>query len=102
MYEARLVNALPSLLIVGRVHVKVALPVVTGAAITATVKGAREVVTLPSLTLMVIPVDEPTLAAVGTPLNLPLAVLKVAHAGLLLILKPSASPLASLAVGVKL
>jgi hypothetical protein len=43
----------------------------------------------------------PTCAAVGVPARRPLEVLKVAHDGVLVMLKVSLSPSASLAVGVK-
>ncbi len=44
----------------------------------------------------------PAVPAPGVPESVPVAVLKLAHAGLLLMLKVNGSPFGSLAVGVKL
>src|SRR6185503_4277074 len=54
----------------------------------------------PSLTPMPMLANVPTLAVVGVPCSRPVAVLNVAHAGRLVILKVSVPPSASLAVGV--
>lgn len=78
------------------------MAVVGGGEATVMVNGARDVLTLPSLTLMVTPAKLPTSLVVGVPLNCPVTVLNVAQLGLLTILNPSASPLASAAVGLKL
>lgn len=53
----------------------------------------------PSLTLMAIPVEVPTLAAAGVPLRRPVAELNVAHEGLPVIEKVSAAPLGLVVVG---
>lgn len=92
-------SALPSVLVVGAVQASVALPV---SALTVIVNGDSDALDLPSLTVMVTPAKLPTLLLVGVPLNRPVAVLKLAQTGLLTMLKPSASPLASAAVGLKL
>ena len=53
----------------------------------------------PSLTLITMPVEVPTLAAAGVPVSLPVAVLNVAHEGLPLIEKVNTPPLGLDAVG---
>lgn len=89
------------MLVVGAAQVKVALPVVgVLAALTEMENAGSETLVLPSLTL--ITMFEWVYAAVGVPFRLPFAVLKVAQDGLFEILKPSVSPSASVAVGVKL
>jgi len=55
----------------------------------------------PSLTLTTMFEYAPTLAAAGVPLNWPVAVLKLAHDGLLPIENVSVLPLGSVVVGVK-
>ena len=70
------------------------------AACTAIVNAGREVVVVPSLALIRIP--ECAAAAVGVPERRPLLVLKVAHAGLFVMLNVRVLPSASLAVGWKL
>jgi len=64
--------------------------------------AGSEVVSVPSLTLMVIALVVPTSVLAGVPLMAPLAVLKLAQVGRLLTLKVRVSPSASLAVGTKL
>jgi hypothetical protein len=66
---------------------------------TVIVKAGREALATPSLTLMTIPGSVPTSDAAGVPLSCPLAMLKLAHAGLLLIEKVRPLPAGSLAVG---
>ncbi|MGC3979811.1 MAG: hypothetical protein QM808_00950 [Steroidobacteraceae bacterium] len=70
------------------------------AATTVMAKTGKEVVALPSLTemrmLLYVPFD------LGVPVNAPETVSKLAQPGLLAMLNPSRSPLASLAVGIKL
>lgn len=79
------------------------LPLIVGARlatpVTVRVKAGREVVTVPSLTLITIP--EWTDAIVGVPESRPVLVLKLAHTGLFAIENPSVFPSASLAVGWK-
>jgi hypothetical protein len=62
-------------------------------------KAASAVVIRPSLTLITILLDVPTLLALGVPCNRPVVVLNVAHAGALLIENVSGSPSGSDAVG---
>lgn len=64
----------------GAIQLKEAVPV--DAALTAIEKAAKEALAVPSDTLMVMPEWVP--AAVGLPVRLPVAVLNVAHDGLLL------------------
>lgn len=66
---------------VGAVQLNVAVPVV--AALTTIEKAGREALAVPSETEMVM--FEKVPAEVGAPVKLPVAVLKVAHEGLLLI-----------------
>ena len=61
--------------------------------------AGREIGVIPSVTEMTIPDVVPTLAAVGVPLSWPVAVLKVAHVGLLIIENVRLLPVAE---GVKL
>src|SRR5215472_9956926 len=66
---------------------------------TAIAKAGSEALATPSLTLITIPLSVPTSAAVGVPLSCPLAILKLAHEGLLLIENVKPLPAGSLAVG---
>ena len=63
------------------------------------VKARSEAVCDPSLTLITIGPEVPTLAAAGVPLSRPLAVLKLAHDGLPVMANVSVLPLASEALG---
>jgi hypothetical protein len=63
------------------------------------VKAGKEALATPSLTLITIPASVPTSAAAGVPVSCPLAMLKLAHEGLLLIEKVRPLPAGSLAVG---
>jgi hypothetical protein len=67
---------------------------------TVIAKAGREALATPSLTLITIPLSVPTSAAAGTPLSCPLAMLKLAHEGLLLIENVRPLPAGSLAVGM--
>jgi len=91
---------LPSVLRVGGVQLSEAEPVVLEPDDTVIVNALSAVDVLPSLTLiwmlLNVPVED------GVPESLPVDVLKLAHDGLFVMLKVSASPFASLAVGVKL
>src|SRR5918994_2117829 len=81
------------------------VPLIVGARfaepVTVIVKGASPALSLPSLTRIWIFEYVPTLAAVGVPDNTPVALLKVSHAGRLLMLKLSVPRFSSLAVGAK-
>jgi hypothetical protein len=66
---------------------------------TAIAKVGSEAVATPSLTLITIPASVPTSAAAGVPLSCPLAMLKFAHEGRLLIENVRPLPAGSLAVG---
>jgi hypothetical protein len=68
-------------------------------AVTVTVNGGKLAVAVPSLTLIVTLVAVP--AVVGMPCRRPVVVLKTAQAGGLTIANVSASPFASLALGMK-
>ncbi len=70
-----------------------------GAALTTIVKAFSAVVVRPSLTLMIRLEYVPMSATAGVPDKRPLAVLKVAQRGWLLMRKTSVSPSASLALG---
>jgi hypothetical protein len=74
---------------------------VFGAEFTVIENAGSDVVALPSLALITMFAYEPTFAAVGVPDNWPVLVLKVAQAGLFVMLKLSASPSSSLAEGMK-
>ena len=80
------------------------VPLIVGAvfaaALTVIVKALNDALVLPSLTLITMPLVE--LVAVGVPLNRPVAVSNVAHAGRWSMVNPSESPSASEAVGWKL
>ena len=56
---------------------------------------------VPSLTLITMLEYEPTSALAGVPLNWPVAALKAAHEGWLVIENVSVPPLGSVVVGVK-
>ena len=71
-----------------------------GGGFTVIVKAGSEAVVLPSLTVMTMLAC--VAAVVGVPLSAPVDVLKLAHVGLLLMLKVSVSPSASFADGWKL
>jgi len=66
---------------------------------TVIVKAGSEALATPSLTLITIPATVPTSAAVGVPLSCPLAILKLAHEGRLLMENVRPLPAGSLAVG---
>jgi hypothetical protein len=79
------------------------VPVIVGArfdCVTAIANGASAVVSWPSLTLILMFANEPTLAAAGVPCSRPVDAVNVAHVGRLTMLKVSVPPFASLAVGV--
>src|SRR6185437_13155076 len=102
---ARFEIGLPSTLLVGGVQSSVTEPVTGGGgevetALTVIVKLVSAVLIFPSLTLMTMFAAVP--AAVGVPESVPELVLKLAHAGLLVMENASVSPFASLALGVKL
>ena len=80
----------------------VGVPAMVGGVLTVTVtsNAAKLTVALLSVTLMTMPLVTPFCAAVGVPLSLPVATSKVAHAGLLVMLKVKASLSASAVVGV--
>ena len=87
--------------VVGGFQVSVAAPVAVATTAMLNAGSAVGVLTLPSLTLITMPVVVPTFAAVGVPVRAPVAVLNCAHDGLFTIVNVSVSPLsASLAVGV--
>jgi hypothetical protein len=71
------------------------------AAVTTRVKSGNAALDVPSVTRMLMLLYEPASAAVGTPVNAPVAVLNVAQAGQLLIAKVKGFPAASLATGTK-
>ena len=77
-------------------------PVVVIGAFTVMLNAANDTVSMPSLTLIVIPLVVPVSVLAGVPLMDPLVVLKVAQVGRLVTLKLRVSPSASLAVGAKL
>ena len=85
------------MLVVGGVQLKVAEPFATAS--TAMLKAANEVVVFPSLTLITMLLNVPTLLAVGVPCSRPVVVLNVAHDGAFVIENVNVSPSASLAVG---
>jgi hypothetical protein len=97
----RSVSAEPSAFWVGAIQDSVAEPVVAGT-VTVTVNAARDARVVPSLTLMAMLLYVPALAAVGVPESCPVAILKLAQAGLLVTLKVSVAPLWPAACGVKL
>src|SRR5215469_5700307 len=70
------------------------------AAFTVMVKAGSETVVAPSLTEMSMFASVPTLATAGVPDSCPVVVLKLAHEGLLAMLKVSVPPLGSVVVGV--
>ena len=65
-------------------------------------KAGRLSLSVPSLTVITIPLVEPTSLFVGTPDNIPVVSSKFAHVGLFTMVKVNSSSLKSLAVGVKL
>jgi len=71
------------------------------AALTVIVKVGSAADALPSLTLIAMPGSVPTSAAEGVPLSCPVAALKLAHGGMLVIENVRVLPEGSLAVGVK-
>src|SRR6267378_6088048 len=97
---ARFESAVPSVLVVGGTHTRLALPL-TGIAATTILKGASAADVLPSLTLITMLANVPTLELVGVPLSEPIAMLKVAHEGMFWILKLSAPPDGSVTAGMK-
>lgn len=68
---------------------------------TLRVKGASEALAAPSLTLITILLELPTLAVFGVPASVPVLVLKLAHDGLPDIENLRVYPLGPFAVGVK-
>jgi hypothetical protein len=66
---------------------------------TVIAKAGSDATPDPSVTLITIPVEVPTLAAVGVPLRLPVTVLNVAHEGVPVIENLSTPPLWLDAVG---
>jgi len=66
---------------------------------TVIAKAGKEALATPSLTLITIPAFVATSVAAGVPVSCPLAMLKLAHEGLLLIEKVRPLPAGSLAVG---
>jgi hypothetical protein len=79
------------------------MPEITGAefvAVTVMLNAGNDVVAMPSLTRIVMLAYTPALEFVGEPCKRPVLVLKVAHAGKFTMLKVSALPSASLAVGL--
>src|SRR6516164_6189045 len=95
---ARLVSGLPSLFWVGGVTVTAAVPVVAGA-VTVMAKAGSALDACPSLTLMMMLPKVPVCTLVGVPDNVPLAILKLAHAGLFCTENDSVVPLGPLAAG---
>lgn len=73
----------------------------TTAAFTAIANADNDADVLPSLTLITIPEVLPTSAAVGVPLSCPVAVLKLAQGGWLVIENVKVLPDGSVVVGVK-
>jgi hypothetical protein len=67
--------------------------------LTVIVKAWSEAVRAPSSTVMTMPESEPTSAAAGVPLSWPVVVLKVAHAGLLVMAKVNPLPEVSETLG---
>src|SRR4029077_18261268 len=98
---ARSVSALPSLFCVGGVRASTALPVVTGGLITVTLKAGSALAAVPSLALITILAYVPVCALLGVPSSCPLAILKLAQAGLFCTENDSSLPAGSLAVGWK-
>jgi len=70
--------------------------------VTAIEKAGKETLSVPSLTVIVIPLVVPTSVLPGEPLIAPLVLSNIAHEGRLVTVKLRVSPSASLAVGVKL
>ena len=73
----------------------------SAAAVTVIENAGSAVLSRPSLAVMTIFPYAPTWAAVGVPVNLPVAVLNDAHDGLFWIVNVSADPSGSEAVGWK-
>ena len=71
------------------------------APLTVIEKAGKAAAVLPSLTLITMPEVVPASAAAGVPLSCPVALLKAAQLGLLLMEKVRVPPEGSLAVGVK-
>ena len=97
---ARSVSALPSVFCMGADHDSVALPVTGAGALTVMPNAGNDVLAVPSLTDMAIPEYVPAWEDEGVPDSDPVAVLKIAQAGLFDTLKASMLPSESLAVGV--
>lgn len=68
---------------------------------TVIAKAVNEAVLTPSETLIVILLETPTFAALGVPVSWPVAVLNAAHDGRFLMLNVSDTPVAPVAVGLK-
>ena len=89
---------MPSVFKVGAIQLRLALPGGGCAAATVMEKAGNAADENPSLTLITIPEYVPTPVAV--PLNRPVAMLKVAHAGMFVIENDSVLPDGSVVVGV--
>jgi hypothetical protein len=70
-------------------------------AVTLMVNAASETLFLPSVTLILMLVKEPTLLLEGVPLRRPVVVLKAAQLGMPVIEKVSTPPLGSVVAGWK-
>src|SRR5580700_8924429 len=95
---ARLVSGVPLVFSVGGVQLSVALPL--AGPVTVMLNGASDAAAEPSLTLITMLLNVPTLALDGVPESLPELLLKLAHDGRLLTEKVSGLPSGSLALGV--
>ena len=94
-------SELPSVFCVGAVQVSVAVPVLVVEELTLIEKAANDA-DAPFASVTVITILEIVPTVLATPVNAPVKVLKVAQLGLPEMEKLNVSPLASLAVGVKL
>jgi hypothetical protein len=92
--------AVPTVAVVAGVPEIVGGRFVVAVALTVTANAGRAALAEPSLTLIVMPENTPTLADVGVPVSWPVAVLNVAQLGRFAIAKVSVPPSGSLAVGV--
>ena len=70
--------------------------------VTVIEKAGKDTLSIPSLTVIVMPLVVPTSVLPGVPLMAPFALSKLAHEGRLVAVKLRVSPSASLAVGIKL
>lgn len=71
---------MPSAFVVGATHARVTLPLSSGAA-TLMLKGVSEADAGPAFTLIMMLAKVPTFELDGVPLNVPVALLKVAQVG---------------------